>query len=74
VRQTNIGGAVQVNNGATGRGDLAGTGSNKNQPNELLEQQNEQQWLDTGATTSPGDIDSQMEAVGAIDRTKNHGG
>lgn len=73
-RQTNIAGIMQVNNGAVNDAAQGESLIGKNQPNELLEQQNEQQWLDTRAATTPRDIDSQLEAVGAIDRTKNHGG
>jgi hypothetical protein len=63
VRQTNIGQAVQVNNGKTDeipQTDLE---------NELLEK-TDGQWLDTRAASATSGSDQNMEALAMLDRPK----
>lgn len=78
VRQQNIANNQQVNNGAQPAGELidqyaqahAGARETNSQPNELLEAQHGER-LDTGATATAGRVDSQLEAVGAINGTED---
>jgi hypothetical protein len=66
VRQTNIGQAVQVNNGAGAPGELPAA----NLENELLEQPHGQR-LDTRAQSAPIPIDSNLATVAKRQRPKN---
>lgn len=67
ARQANVTtGPQQVNNGIPAR-------ENETEQSKLLETQHGE-WLDTGAAGASGGIDSDLEAVGAVDRAKNAGG
>jgi hypothetical protein len=68
VKQANIGQAVQVNNGCAAPENF------ENRPTELLEQQRGSKWLDGGTAGTAGQIDSAVEAVGAVNRAKDGGG
>ena len=71
VRQQNIAGQQQVNNGTdNGTSTRMGAhahGKPSNQPNELFEAQHGER-MDAGATGKTGGADLHLEAVGKIDR------
>jgi hypothetical protein len=67
VKQANIGQTVQVNNGPA---PTSRAQENENAPNKLLEV-NDGKRLDVGATAPTSRADSALEAVEAIDRTKD---
>ena len=66
ARQANVnnGGHQQVNNGCT---PPAPAPKARSAQNKLLEERHGQ-WLDAGAQSPAGRIDSQLESVGAVDR------
>ena len=65
IRQGNFSnGPQQVNNG------LARAGEIENQPNKVLEHQHGER-LDFGATSEAGGADTDLEAVGAVNRTED---
>ena len=69
VRQANIAhGPQQVNNAPPP--DATRAEESKNQPNKLMEHQHAER-LDIGAAKASGGIDSTMEALAAVDRTKD---
>lgn len=69
VRQANIGGAVQVNNGAL----PSRAGESEFEKNKLLEATHGER-LDTGATVTAGRANQGLEAVGEVHRsTKRRG-
>jgi hypothetical protein len=71
VQQANIAhGPQQVNNAAPD--DTPSAQGNQNQQNELLEQKDGER-LDTRATSSAGETDPAMAAVGEVDGTKDRG-
>jgi hypothetical protein len=76
VKQANIGQAVQVNNGPKpSNAELLDqyaphARENQNAPNKLLEVTDGER-LDVGAATPARRADSELEAVGAIDGTKD---
>ena len=66
VGQANISqGPQQVNNNASR------TGESRIQQNELLEQKDGSEWMDTGKAGKAGRADSEMETVGTINRAEN---
>lgn len=65
VKQANIAGNQQVNNGSP---PLSRAEKNKNQPNELLLEEQHHETLDTGRTATAGGADKELEAMGALDR------
>jgi hypothetical protein len=67
VKQANIGQAVQVNNGTA---PTSRAREFENAPNKLLEVIDGER-LDVGAATPASRADSALEAVEAIDRTKD---
>lgn len=70
IRQANIANQQQVNNGATGQpaGDSGRAPEKDVTPtNELLEQQHGE-WLDIGTQSAAGAVDSNVVAMGALDR------
>jgi hypothetical protein len=67
VKQANIGQAVQVNNGTA---PAPRAPESENAPNKLLEVTDGQR-LDVGAATAARRADSDLEAVAAIDGTKD---
>jgi hypothetical protein len=73
ARQANIAnGHQQVNIGhqrAASENTLAGTHERAFVQNELLEEVNDGKWLDTGTTGTASGADSNMETVGAVDRS-----
>jgi hypothetical protein len=69
VKQANIGQAVQVNNGTVPASRAL---ENENALNKLLEVTDGQR-LDVGAATPARRADSDLEAVGAINGTKDEG-
>src|SRR5262249_27852821 len=81
VKQANIANNQQINNGARSSGELsdayaqtyAGAREIKNQPNELLEAQHGE-GLDTGTAAAASGVNSQLETVGALNRTQDHRG
>jgi hypothetical protein len=73
VRQANIAnGPQQVNNAppAAANEPVARAGEPASQPNELLEHHDAQR-LDNGATLTATRVNSQMETVGALDRSQD---
>ena len=66
VKQANIGQAVQVNNGVP----ASRAPENENAPNKLLEVTDGKR-LDVGAASPASRADSELEAVGALDRAKD---
>jgi hypothetical protein len=67
IKQANIAhGHQQVNNGQ----QPASAGNFKSEPNKLLEV-NDGNVLDFGAQAAPGRADQALEALGAVDRSKN---
>ncbi|MCC7151288.1 MAG: hypothetical protein IT501_04755 [Rubrivivax sp.] len=70
ARQANInnGGQQQVNNGVVAPASPARAEEIQSRPNELLEQQQHGEWLDTGTAGKAGGADPHLEPVGAIDR------
>ena len=78
VKQANIANNQQINNGPQPPGELsdqyaqahAGAREIKNQPNELLETQHGKR-VDSGTTGQAIGGDSALEAVGAVDRSKD---
>lgn len=70
VNQANIAhGHQQVNNVNLGKiGDVRAR-KNENTPNELLEQKCGSEWMDAETTGETGKVDSEMETVGASNRT-----
>jgi len=71
VKQANIGQAVQVNNGIAPPEPYSRARENKNSTNELLEIKDEQR-LDIRETSTPKQINTHMETVEEIDRSKNN--
>lgn len=69
VRQTNIGNAVQVNNGQPATGTLRARAFGEESPNELLEVSSDGERLDTGTQASAARGDRSLAAVAAINRT-----
>ena len=66
VGQANIAhGHQQVNNGDSRAGE------NQNVKNELLEEKNNGEWMDTGTKEEAGGDDPAMETMGAVNRAKN---
>lgn len=70
VKQANIATNQQVNNGTP---SPSRTEKNKNQPNELLLEQQHHETVDTGGTPAASGTDTQLEAVGAQHGSKNAG-
>lgn len=74
AKQANIAhGHQQVNNGhqpVTSEKSLTGTQDAAVVQNQLLEDDHGK-WLDTGAASASGRIDSNLEAVGAVNRANN---
>ena len=69
VGQANIAhGHQQVNNVDIKKSGDPRARENEIPPNELLEQKHGSEWLDTGAAGKAGATDSELEAVGEIDR------
>ena len=69
VGQANIAhGHQQINNADIKKSGDPCARENKIPPNELLEQKHGSEWLDTGAAGKAGATDSELEAVGEIDR------
>lgn len=68
VKQANIGNAVQVNNGQEPPRPVTRT-EKPEQTNELLEAQHGE-WLDTRTTATASGNDSDMAAVGAVNRPR----
>jgi hypothetical protein len=74
VQQANIAsGPQQVNNGTTRPNGIACAGKCENAQSKLLDATDGKR-LDARAQGSPGDIDTEMAAVGAIDRAAQRGG
>ena len=70
VKQANIAhGHQQVNNANTATSSHSRAQENENSPNELLERKHGSEWLDPGTGSATSRDDSEMEAVGAVDRT-----
>ena len=66
AKQANVtSGPQQINNGVPSRAR-----ENENEQNKLLEEKNASEWLDTGKAATTSRDDSEMEAVGAVDRTQ----
>lgn len=75
AKQANIAaGPQQVNNGTVTHATAARAGEIENTPSQLLEAPKHGQWLDTRAPSATGGANSQLEAVGTIDRAKDAGG
>ena len=73
VKQANIAqGHQQVNNPPSSASDAPRARKNEKLQNKLLEAKHGER-LDTGATGTAGGIDSELEAVGEVDRTKDAG-
>lgn len=75
IKQANIAGQQQVNNGQAGIEDHRLTGSPEktiNSTNELLSEQ-ANATLDTAGARAPSRANSELETVGAINRTKDTG-
>lgn len=71
VKQANIAqGHQQVNNGHAQKADSGSRAEIKNQQNELLEQKHGER-LDFGAQGAPEASDTELEAVGAVNRPKD---
>ena len=70
IRQLNQAEQMQVNNGEKPSADTTRRREKKETTNELLEDHSNE-WLDTGAAGATGGANSDMEAVGAIDRPQN---
>ena len=69
VRQANMGNNLQVNNGTPPAALPSRAEINDISPNKLLEADNGQR-LDARATGTAGGANREMEAVGAVNRTK----
>lgn len=70
VKQANIATNQQVNNGTP---SPSRTEKNKNQPNELLLEQQHHETVDTGRTPAASGTDTELETVGAKHGSKNAG-
>ena len=70
VRQANIGQAVQVNNGSSTQKDASRARENQNQQNELSRESNELPTY-SSAPAPTGRIDSELAAVGEVNRAKD---
>ncbi len=70
LSQTNIGFNQQVNNAPLQEEEIQRTKSKPDLKNELLEVKQDEKWLDTSAAGETVKVDSEMETVGKIDRTK----
>ncbi len=74
VKQANIShGHQQVNNAPPTPDDTSRGGGNADLQNKLLEQSDDER-LDAGAASTPGQTNSAMATVGEVDRAKNPGG
>jgi hypothetical protein len=78
VKQANIANNQQVNNGSHPKEvgtviDAPRARENENRPDELLEQTDGER-LDTGTTSTAGEIDSAMETVGAVHGREDNAG
>lgn len=72
IRQANIAtGHQQVNNAYAVTSAHTHAGNNPFTPNKLLEGQQHGERMDMGTAATPGRADTQLEALGAIDRTQD---
>ena len=72
IKQANIAaGHQQVNNAYASTSAHTHAGNIPFEPNKLMEGQQHGERMDMGAAATPGRADTQLETVGAIDRTKD---